>query len=239
MEESYSQDYQVYDTTQESSLHLAQKAQHRHIPLKPKEEVVRLSSRDEGERLLAKIHSMPIEDLKQKLFKMMREEKLISDFNTTATLYSLTGLKVDSDGPYDCGRTSSMQTRSAFKQTGPKPEAGTDNRLAKKLDLSEAVIEHFLNLIMLHSVTAVPKFMLMSGAFAHYQQSELDSLMHRALAVTSIRFYSKQKGLQVFRIAYYNRKFRNYYIKNNKKAGRVLCHQLILRNQFKDIHEKQ
>jgi hypothetical protein len=54
--------------------------------------------------------------------------------------------------------------------------------------------------------------------------------MHRALGVTSIRFYSKKCGLQAFRLAYYNRKFRNYYIKKNKKVGKVDGHQLILRN---------
>ena len=70
--------------------------------------------------------------LKAKLFKMMRQEDLISDNNTTATLFSLTKLRVEFEE--EKGWTSSSPTGVAF--TGFKPEAGRDNRIPTKLGLT-------------------------------------------------------------------------------------------------------
>jgi hypothetical protein len=56
-------------------------------------------------------------------------------------------------------------------------------------------MKHFLYLIMVHSVTEVKTFMDKSGIFKNHKESELTSLMYRALGIKSIRHLSRQKGL--------------------------------------------
>lgn len=183
--------------------------------------------------LLEKLDKMTISTVKKILFKRMREEKLISDFDTTAYLSSLTGR--DKKGKNKVHLSKLPQTESHITQIcetkrveleeclrkaeqaehrktpGFWKEEGVNNKLAKKLDLSQHEIEHFLYLIMRHSVTKVKNFMNRSGVFKAYKESELCSLMYRALAVTSIRFYSRKKNLDVFKLALFNRAMCDFY----------------------------
>ena len=69
-------------------------------------------------------------------------------------------------GPRPLGQPDAASVkapRSGFFE-GP----GLDNRLATKLGLTEELVEHFLYLLMLKSVSKVIKFPDYSGAFRHY-----------------------------------------------------------------------
>ncbi len=56
--------------------------------------------------------------------------------------------------------------------------------------------------------------------------------------MTSIRFYSEITGLQVFRLALYNRMFRDYYRSRPKGSKRVHDGKLMLRYEFKNEEEE-
>jgi glutamate synthase domain-containing protein 1 len=163
----------------------------------------------------------------------MREEKLISDFDTTAYLSSLTGSDKKGRKKVHLSKlphteshiTQILETKRVVleeclqkaeqtehsKTTGFWKEESVNNKLAKKINLSQPEIEHFLYLIMCHSVSKVKNFMNRSGVFKAYKESELCRLMYRALAVTSIRFYSRKKNLDVFKIALFNRAMCDFY----------------------------
>jgi hypothetical protein len=215
-----------------------------------------VSAYDLSGSILEGLKKMSGEDAKRKLFDMMKTDRQVGDLDhTVVSLEKLTGLVIDvafDEEEYKQNQGAQMNSPSTFqkKQSAPRkkrngpsahrekeptglhPEAGLDNSQPGKMVLTEALMEHFLNLVMLYSVTYVSHFNEISPVFRSYQASELDSLLHRALCVTSIRFYSKIKGLQVFKLALYNRMFRDYYRQVPDRSKRVKEGQLVLRYEF-------